>query len=315
MTSTEPKSVTIPEFPPLPGDRPKPLARRLWNALRDEVVAAREAAKVVYAYRVSEANEAELLRTSDAPEAKEYQAAKRQTDQAIAEIKAECDRLCQPFIEDRDRQIKERNDALSAHAKRTREALSADNGVTAEDMVAALDEYKASADYVKDTLPKLNKQLAQPIVYSMPGLDGKKGSQGERGFTPRFSSIVINDSQVTDDEGKPILKLADFAEWLGTQTGTTVTRDRVRDTMLAQSLNNDRAIWDALEAESPVSFVFDYSNADKPENNRRYHITVTKAPPAARKNKKDSDSASSDTGDNEAPDDDDDDDDDDESSE
>jgi len=282
------KRLTIPTPPPLPPNA-RPLIRRMHASIVGYVEEARSFADTIYRYTVGKAHETEALKSSDAAEAIAWRKRVATRNERVDAFNATFKEQIRQFEIERDEAIAVEDQAVAEAEALARKANNLAVGVTAEDYSQALEEYRAVGTMVKDTVNRMVKQGAS-YVYALPSQRNAGRASGEKKFTPRFSSITVNDEPLVDKDGEALTKMGDLAEFLGEQTGRNVKRDDVHNLLMAQALNNDRAVWDALESESPVSFTYTVTNVDTGES-QGFAITVTKAPPPERKDSKSTDEA------------------------
>lgn len=290
-------SYTVPVIPDAPAklkDHPKAMVRKLYQVIDQNVDEAREAAGIVGTYRKAQTESFELLRTDD--RAADYRRANSKMIDRLKEYQAEYERAIAPFQKRLEEQKSEARGVVREAEIKALRAIGVDSEVTAEDSLAALENYNAAAEMVSMLVTKLKKQGVE-TSFALPTIDpksGRKGSGESRGFTPRFSRVVINDVELADS------KLTAIVAKIG-------VANIDRDFVLGRLPSKEN--WEMLEPGTEVNFVLKWTDVKDPEKSQEWAVQVTKAFPAVRAVK------SADGTLTEAPDDDDDDDDDDESDE
>lgn len=285
-------SYTVPVIPDAPAklkDHPKAMVRKLYQVIDQNVDEAREAAGIVGTYRKAQTESFELLRTDD--RAADYRRANSKMIDRLKEYQAEYERAIAPFQKRLEEQKSEARGVVREAEIKALRAIGVDSEVTAEDSLAALENYNAAAEMVSMLVTKLKKQGVE-TSFALPTIDpksGRKGSGESRGFTPRFSRVVINDVELADS------KLTAIVAKIG-------VANIDRDFVLGRLPSKEN--WEMLEPGTEVNFVLKWTDVKDPEKSQEWAVQVTKAFPAVRAVK------SADGTLTEAPDDDDDDDDD-----
>lgn len=261
MTSTEIHSVPRANIPAAPlklKDHPKPLARRMYTVLDAATEEARENYDVIYRYKVGKAHEKEVLAEAakgSTPEAENFRKASAQYAERIAEYKADYEAEIKEFADRLAERTKLADETLKKYDDALRASVQLESGVTAEENISALENYKAVADMVKGVMTTLAKQGVD-IQFSLPSVvSGKKGD-GSRGFTPRFSAVSVNGQ---DLDGT---KLMDLVDKIG------VKRDNILLALKTKVGGEDN--WKAADPGLTVNFVID-------DNGKNYDIIVVKA--------------------------------------
>lgn len=268
-------SFTVPVIPDAPAklkDHPKAMVRKLASVIEQNVDEAREAAEIVGTYRKAQESSFELLRTDD--RAADYRRANSKMIDRLKEYEAEYQKEIAPFVkrlEDRKAEARAIVDQQRVNALK---AIGVDSEVTAEDSLAALENYNAAAEMVAMLVAKMKKQGVE-TTFSLPTIDpksGRKGTGESRGFTPRFSAVTINDVPLTVADGKTP-KLTDIVSKIGV---ANIDRDFVLGRLPAKD------DWEQLEPGSEVTFSLKWTDVKDPSKSQEWHVTVTKAFPAVR---------------------------------
>jgi hypothetical protein len=288
---------TIPDAPQNLKEHPKAMVRKLWQVIDQNVDEAREAAEIVGTYRKAQSESFELLRTdTEHPEAAAYRKANSQMIDRIKDYQKEYDDAIAPFAKRLEDQKSEARAIVDQKRSEALKAIGINSDVTAEQSLEAIENYNAAAEMVAMVVAKMKKQGVE-TTFSLPVIDpksGKKGTGETRGFTPRFSKVVINGVELTVPEGKTP-KLTDIVAKIGIATFD-------RDYILSRLPSKDD--WEALESGTDVTAQpMKWTDVKDDSKSMEYTVTVTKAFPAVRAVKNTDGTLT------EAPDDDDDDDD------
>lgn len=292
------QTFTMPVIPDAPANlknHGKAMVRKIADVIEQNTEEAKAAAEIVGAYRKAQESAFSSLTTDD--RAADYRRANSKYIDRLKEYQADYERDIAPFVKRLEERKSEAQAIVNEAKINALKLIGIDSEVTAEDSLAALEEYNAAAEMVAMLVAKLKKQGVE-VAYSLPTIDPKsnKRTGAKRGFTPRFSAVTINGVPLTVAEGKTP-KLLDVVAKLGVAQWD-------RDFILSRI---DENTWNQLEPGAEVGFDLKWTDVKDDSKSVEYHVTVTKAFPAVRAVK------SADGTLTEAPDDDDNDDDDDDS--
>ena len=276
MTSTE-TTIVVPGMPEALEQSERRAARTLKSTVRDALGVMSEVLPLILSYRGGEDRIREALDSADTPECNEYRQRRADAKKLDEQADAEYEAAIAPFKAARDNAKAANSAALKPVEEAALESVRATVGdvPTVQENAENIADWTASVQQIRNAQQNAKRQLQLEFDINIPSLPGVRAagtnkSDDPRNWRPRFSSVILDGTELGDGENPPTS--GDVFGELKISRETFMSR-------FNQALGGDDVAqekWNAMQPGDTLEVTFDVNKVGHP-------ALFTKAEPISRK--------------------------------